>query len=117
MAEPQATFPDPTNPLFIDELSFYAALNLISSNGPLLVKSNVLGDPELTNAGIASQYTAATQIQLQGSFGTGSPGNFQLPTDTDFYMTAVPEPSSVVAWAALIGVGAVGGRRRRRNKK
>ncbi|MDD4266715.1 MAG: hypothetical protein PHN77_00655, partial [Thermoguttaceae bacterium] len=52
------------------------------------------------------------QIELSG----GSEGSFSngwLDTDTDLYVNAVPEPASLLLWAAFAGVGAAYAARRR----
>ena len=97
---------DPTNPVDVNVLSFFAALNLVSGGG--LLSHNILGDPDLggTNSGL---FTKKTDLQLQGNLQPGSTGAFQLRTDSNIYLNVgqVPEPASMLVWAGLAGIGAI----------
>ena len=91
-------FPDPDgagpipggfNPTRIDsitDLDFIASLNVIDANGALpLLKHRALGDPDLSGAN-AFFFDTDSAMHLQGQLQSGSTGNFDLKTDTNFYI-------------------------------
>ena len=101
----------------IDNLTFFAAMNVVDNHvaAPFkLVKHNALSDPELSSAEGAAQFGGPVQMQLFGALQTGSAGNFDIKTNTNFYILPTPEPGSILIWAGVLGVGWFGTRRRRR---
>ena len=88
---------DPTNPLAIQSLEFLAGLNTTTS---MFTPVSVLSDPDVAPTSTAAAYFAAlgaTDLQLEGSLGSGPRGEFQLRTDTDLYINVIstPEPASL----------------------
>lgn len=106
---------DPTDITKITDLTFFAALNVLDTNGaPEIVKHNALGDPDLAGTNSA-KFTGPVALQLQGNIDTGTVGAFQIKTDTNLYLgPIVPEPTSLLVFGGLAGVGALFGARRRR---
>jgi hypothetical protein len=88
------------------KVSYEAGLNLTGGI------SNLIGHDVLNFSldpiGLAVDY----EIELQGS-SEGLFTNGWLKTDTDLYVNAVPEPASLLIWAAFAGVGAAYAARRR----
>lgn len=106
---------DPTNIAQVKFLDFWAAVNVVNYNaGTPLGFHNALADPDLSGL-LVGDFTAPTQLQLQGNKETGTAGIWQLKTDTNLYVYPIPEPVSIVTWLGLAGIGLVIGGRRRRN--
>lgn len=88
------------------DVSYEAGLNLTAGLANLIAHDylNFSSDP----IGSPVDY----QIELSGD-SEGTFTNGWLDTDTDLYVNAVPEPASLLVWAAFAGVGAAYAARRR----
>jgi hypothetical protein len=87
----------PTDISAITSLDFFAALNVISQAGgtPVLGTHNYLG-----TAG-NPLFTGPSQFQIEGSEDSAAKGVFDVATDTNGYIAAVPEPATFVVWMGL----------------
>ena len=102
---------DPTDPLKIDVLDFVAGLN---TSNPIFAPHNILADPDFAPTLDVQAFFAGigpTDLQIQGSLGTGAKGGFQLATDSDLYVNIVPEPASFAIFG-LMTLGGIAYRRR-----
>ncbi|MEC8556783.1 MAG: PEP-CTERM sorting domain-containing protein [Planctomycetota bacterium] len=95
---------DATNANNLDSLNFFGGFDVISqtamTSSITFVKHNFLG------------LTGSSDLQLQGALESqGGAGGFDFVTDSDVYFYAVPEPSSLLAFAGVFGLGLM--RRRR----
>jgi hypothetical protein len=102
---------DVTNILAISTLQFDAALDLINNfGGPALNDHNFLATSGLILPAEQALFAAAGahELQFRGTNGpgltvpNGGVGGFQLSTETDAFMSVVPEPAAVLVWPALI---------------
>ncbi|PAY20625.1 hypothetical protein CKO51_05250 [Rhodopirellula sp. SM50] len=95
---------DPTNIANIDGLT---------SRGDFKVNVSYVPGIELVEHDGAG-FGFTSQLQLDGGLESGGgAGAFDIITDTDLYIYAVPEPTSFAIFAALMGGGAVARRRRK----
>ena len=101
---------DPTNVLAIDSLSFKAGLFTTDDRFAL---HNALSNPGVggTEAGFFAGL-GDVHLQLTGKNSPGATGGFQLRTDSDLFLSIVPEPSSMAIFTVLGGL-VVAGRRRK----
>ena len=93
---------DATNANNLASLNFGGGFDLISNSlpGVVLIEHDFLGLGD------------TSALQLQGSLESqGGAGAFDFVTDSDVYLHAVPEPSSLLAFAGVFGLGLM--RRRR----
>lgn len=109
---------DPTN---IDDIRVqsdsdgFANLNVTYSSAiaPQMIKHNFIGDV----LGIRTDlYTTGADLQLKVQLAAIPRGVWDLGTDADGYILAVPEPGTIAIWSVL-GVAGLAIARRRRNKK
>jgi hypothetical protein len=78
---------------------------------------NYTGIEFLKHSAVFGPFAAAAQLQATGTFvplGAQPPGDWGLSTDTDLVLFAVPEPTSLVLFSLVSGLGLVVGARRRR---
>lgn len=83
---------NPTNRIAINVTQYWG--------GPPLLPHNHLG----TSVPFDSFFTGPTQLQGKGDFAGTATGPWGIITDTDLYINAVPEPSTLL----LLGVGLLG---------
>lgn len=94
------------NALFPSQIGSTNPTNRISLNvteywgGPPLLPHNHLG----TSVPFDSFFTGPTQLQGKGDFAGTATGQWGIITDTDLYINAVPEPSTLL----LLGAGLLG---------
>lgn len=96
-----------TNSTLRGSIANFININLlVHHSGPEITKHNHLG------------FDAPAHLQGQGGFASdqSTRGHFQLVTDTDVFINAVPEPGSLTL-LALGGLGLAGFGRRRRNEQ
>jgi len=91
----------------VTKLSYEGSLNITASTAAgsavTLVKHGYLYGPNVLS-----------EVQFQGRMEAGYAGDFMIRTDSDFYLKAVPEPSTVVMMAfglAALALGAIRARR------
>jgi hypothetical protein len=86
----------------LKNLSYKASLNVTQAEP--VVAGILLGGHDFLNFG------GPAQVQFTGTLENASAGNFQIRTDSDFYVRAVPEPATVaylLFGAVALGIGAL----------